>query len=243
MNRIYAIMLALLLGACWNDDSPEETPADNTASQGENTEQAARKQPESSQGESKEKVYSLEGHPLAKYNKLEDYGIHHLITNLYSYTSLADQYFDQNCVVLPECEEGRDEYKRAVAFYEKEGRLPDGMTPIDMNNYYRQCMPEGVEEKCQSIVNDSVTRLQYIGRTDITEAHLRNPAYWRLQREILDEYQALRALAESRLPGQSPYLPDDSPELTNEQRQARVRYSAVVNEAEKRLQRFKEGAY
>ncbi len=224
MNRIYAIMLALLLSACWNDDSPEETPADNTASQGENTEQTESKQPESS-------------HLLTKYNELEDYRIHYLITYR-PYTSLEDRYFDQNCVVLPECEEGRDEYEKAVALYEKEGRLPDGIRPVHVNNYYGHCVPEGVEETCKSVVNAALTKLQAAGRTDITEAHLRNRAYWQLQREILDEYQALFDLATDL-----PYLPDDSPELTNEQRQARARFAAMGTESDKRLQRFKEGTY
>ena len=263
MNRIYAIMLALLLGACWNDDSSEETPADNTASQ----------------GESAEKVYSLEGHPLAKYNTAEDYKIHEsMFLGLRGGISMEGRHLEDSCVLQPACEKERAEYERAVALYEKEGRYPDGVRPIHVRMYYLQCVPEGVEEICKQTVDLTLTNLQNVGRTDVTEAHLRNPAFWQLQNEVRTAYdkkieqfkaeiaareEAERALCNYRKGHLFPWeCPDKSyaisdpgnplgaPEAVSAYEAARAAVKVAeaaqgdfYGEAEARNQRFKDGAY
>lgn len=133
-------------------------------------------------------AHSLDGHPLEEYTDTEDYAIHKYIVSGHNYRSLRGAYFHQNCIIAEGCEVGIDDYKRALDLQEKEGRLPDGVRPLHMQNYYRQCIPEGVEEMCQYTVNLAMNNLKKIGRTDITEAHLRNPAFWRLQEQVVSRY-------------------------------------------------------
>ena len=72
--------------------------------------------------------------------------------------------------------------------YKREGRLPDGLRLEHLDDYYRQCEPEGVEKMCTYTVNLALGNLKKLGRTDITEAHLRNPAFWELQEKVTAAY-------------------------------------------------------
>ena len=192
MNRIYAIMLALLLGACWND-SPEEAAADSTASQ----------------GGSAEKVYSLEGHPLAKYNTAAD--VHIITFNFPAGGTMGDRSFSpfvfnltDSCtksVLQQWCETPRDQYIREA----KEESFTGAWLEAVAQEYDEKCAPEnikeGIERDCQTTIDKALYRLQIIGRTDVTEAHLRNPAFWQLQARVIAEtkQQGVNAEAEERV--------------------------------------------
>ena len=131
---------------------------------------------------------TLDDHPLGEYTNAEDYAIHQYIVSGHNYRSLRGAYFHQNCIIAEGCEVGMDDYERALNLYKREGRLPDGWRLIHLENYYRQCIPEGVEEMCTYTVNLAVGNLKKLGRTDITEAHLRNPAFWGLQEKVTSAY-------------------------------------------------------
>ena len=58
-----------------------------------------------------------------------------------------------------------------------------------IEEYDQKCAVENIEKKieenCQRVIDTALSRLEQIGRTDIIEAHLRNPAFWRLQEQLV----------------------------------------------------------
>ena len=177
MNRYTIMLLLVLLTACDN---------------------GAGEQTASSQGGDIEKVYSLDGHPLAPYG--DDF---HIITFRFPVT--IDKpfpwndhtvvrfpgvlYFYQACTksgVLPsQCETPRRQY---IDDAKADGFVGD-LLDVVIEEYDQKCLVENIEEKieenCQREIDTALARLEKIGRTDITEEHLRNPAFWELQEQLV----------------------------------------------------------
>ena len=210
MNRLYTIMLLVMLVACGNDTS------DDTSS-------VISEEP-TSQGGDKEKVYSLDGHPLAPYRDDP-----HIITfsfpvSITNYTTSREPlvsfsmplYIAQECTTagLPLfCETPRRQYIDDAKADGFSGELLD----VVIEEYDEKCAAEKIEENCQREIDTALSRLEKIGRTDITEAHLRNPAFWRLQEQAFARFRELRELGGS--------------------------YSDISTDALDRLKKFEAGSY
>ena len=127
---------------------------------------------------------SLDGHPLASYQ--DDV---HIITFQFPVTRgylPLPLYFYRECTKagVPFCKTPRRQYIDDAKADGYSGAFLD----LVIEEYDQRCVEkieETIERNCQLVIDTALSRLEKIGRTDITEAHLRNPAFWRLQEQAV----------------------------------------------------------
>ncbi len=137
--------------------------------------------------EQTEKTHNLEDHPLAKYSEAADADIMRFIVPTSSW-GFGRTTFPRICTAAalpPQCQQSRREFIKEA---EQEG-APEAWIATLVVEYEEKCSKKALEQRCQAGVDQVLSALREIGREDISGAHLRNPAFWQLQEEVVAAYK------------------------------------------------------